>query len=82
MEYITHNAVTYLVPEEELVPADEDLPQPLEDLCAVDHLVANQLLTDEEEDLGTVGYKSQSQSTWVTISANQSASINTTLDAR
>lgn len=42
----------HLVPEEELVPADEDLPQPLEDLCAVDHLVANELLADEEEDLG------------------------------
>lgn len=56
--------MAHLVPEEELVPADEDLPQPLKDLCTVDHLVSNQLLTDEEEHLGTVGYNSQSQSNW------------------
>jgi len=45
--------VLYLVLEKKLVSAYEDLPQPLEHLRPVDHLMANELPTDEEKDLGT-----------------------------
>lgn len=41
----------YLVFEQKLVPADEDLPQPLEDFCPINHLLANQFATDKEEHL-------------------------------
>lgn len=47
-----HVQCTHFVFQEKLVPADENLPKPLQDLCAVDHLMANQLLTDKEEHLG------------------------------
>ena len=50
-----HQFGTYFIPEEEFVPADEDLPQPLEDLSAVHHLMADQLFADEKQNLGTTG---------------------------
>lgn len=43
--------VPHLVLEQELVPADEDLPQPLQDVGPVHHLLAGQSTADEEEDL-------------------------------
>lgn len=48
---------THFILQEELVPADENLSQPLQDLCAVNHLVANQLLTDQEQDLRAKRFK-------------------------
>ena len=42
-----------LVSSKEVVLADEDLPQPLEDLGVVEDLVLDQLLRDREEHLRT-----------------------------
>lgn len=44
--------MAYFVPEEELVPADEDLSEPLENLGVVDLLVADELRADEVKNLG------------------------------
>lgn len=41
----------YLVLEQKLVPADEDLPQPFENLGPINHLLASQFAADEEEHL-------------------------------
>lgn len=43
--------MAYFVPEEKLVPADEDLSEPLENLGAVDLLVADELRADEVKNL-------------------------------
>lgn len=43
----------HLVLEQKLVPADEDLPQPLQNVRPVDHLLAGQPAADQEEDLRT-----------------------------
>ena len=43
--------------EQEAVAADEDLPQPLEDLGVVDDLVLDQALRDVEGHLGAGGRK-------------------------
>ena len=42
-----------LVSSKEVVLADQDLPQPLEDLGVVEDLVLDQLLRDREEHLRT-----------------------------
>lgn len=44
--------LAHFVPEEKLVPADEDLSEPLEDLGAVDLLVADEPRADEVKNLG------------------------------
>lgn len=44
--------MAHFVPEEKLVPADEDLSEPLEDLGAVDLLVADEPRADEVKNLG------------------------------
>lgn len=43
----------YLVLEQKLVPADEDFPQPLQNLRPIYQLLAGQLAADEEENLRT-----------------------------
>lgn len=43
--------VLHLVLEQKLVPADEDLPQPLQDVGPIHHLLAGQSTADEKEDL-------------------------------
>lgn len=44
--------MAHFVPEEKFVPADEDLSEPLENLGAVDLLVADELRADEVKNLG------------------------------
>lgn len=44
--------VAHFVPEQKLVPADEDLSEPLENLGAVDLLVADELRADKVKNLG------------------------------
>ena len=50
--YVTADVGVVAVFLEEVVAADEDLPQPLEDLGVVDDLVLDELLRDGEQDLG------------------------------
>lgn len=49
----------HLVLQQELVPADEDLPQPFQNVGPVHHLLAGQPAADQEEDLrtGRKGFK-------------------------
>lgn len=47
--------MAHFVTEKKFVPADEDLSQPFQDLCAVEKLMANQLFAGEEKDLRADG---------------------------
>lgn len=42
----------YLVLEQELVPVYQDLPQPLQNFCPINYLLADEFTTDDEENLG------------------------------
>ena len=55
---VTAEVSVVLVLPQEVILTDEDLSQPLEDLCVVEDLVLDQLLRDREEHLRTEsGYK-------------------------
>lgn len=45
--------VLHLVLEQKLVPTDEDLPQPFQNIGPVNHLLAGKSAADQKEDLRT-----------------------------